>query len=297
MAELLWGQVYFGKTYAGILRQEPGERCSFTYDPAFLSVKGPAIAWTLPLQEQPHISQQGLHPFFDNLVAEGWLEEAQKRLLGNRQASRFELLLAFGQDCAGAVSIHDPAPAPLDSSQLDAKDARELAVLKGRASLSGIQPKFMLVEERGKFRAARSGETSTHIAKFSSSRHSDLVVNEYLTMQAFKALLPDDSVADVTIDTIEGSSPPSDPALIIKRFDRSKEGTRLHFEEFNQILGRASGAKYDGAYKEMADFIRNTPGCLPAEIYRLYLRILRVCCWEIPTCTSRILRCFIPPKD
>ena len=24
----------------------------------------------------------------------------------------------------------------------------------------------------------------------------------------------------------------------------------------------------------MADFIRNTPGCLPAEIYRLYLRIL-----------------------
>jgi serine/threonine-protein kinase HipA len=54
-----------------------------------------------------------LHPFFDNLVVEGWLETAQMRLLGKHQVNRFELLLAFGQDLAGAVSVIDQEPAHL----------------------------------------------------------------------------------------------------------------------------------------------------------------------------------------
>ena len=62
--------------------------------------------------------------------------------------------------------------------------------------------------------------------------------------------------------------------MVIKRFDRTADGKRIHFEEFNQLLGHMSNAKYDGSHKEMAEFIRNTPRCLPAEIYRLYLRIL-----------------------
>ena len=88
---------------------------------------------------------------------------------------------------------------------MDLNDPRQVALLKGRASLSGIQPKFTLVGEKGKFRPAKSGETSTHIAKFPSPSHADLVMNEYLTMQAFKALLPGDPIAEVTIDSIEGS--------------------------------------------------------------------------------------------
>jgi serine/threonine-protein kinase HipA len=270
MAELLWGQVYMDGFYAGMLRQEPGERCSFTYDVSYLS-GGKAIAWTLPLQERAHISERGLHPFFDNLVAEGWLEEAQTRLLGKRVASRFELLLAFGRDCAGAVSVHDPSPAALDRLKMDLKDPKQVALLKGRASLSGVQPKFALVKEKGKFRPAAGVETSTHIAKFSSASHEDLIWNEYLTMQAIGTLLPGDSVAEVDVGAIEGFS---EPVLIIKRFDRTMEGGRMHFEEFNQLLGRPSAGKYDGGYREMADFIRGTPGCIEADVYKLYLRIL-----------------------
>ncbi|HRC43570.1 MAG TPA: HipA domain-containing protein, partial [Nitrospira sp.] len=65
-----------------------------------------------------------------------------------------------------------------------------------------------------------------------------------------------------------------EPTLIITRFDRTNGGQRIHFEEFNQLLGNPSHAKYEGSHKSMADFIRQTPGCLPAEVYRLYLRIL-----------------------
>ncbi len=84
-------------------------------------------------------------------------------------------------------------------------------------------------------------------------------------------MLPGDDVAELEIGILEGFT---EPALLIKRFDRGPEGQRLHVEEFNQLLGKPTSAKYDGAHKDMADFIRETPGCLPAENYKLYLRIL-----------------------
>ncbi|PWU06238.1 MAG: hypothetical protein C5B43_02110 [Verrucomicrobia bacterium] len=271
MANLLWGNVYYKSHFAGFLREEPGERTSFTYDESYLNAGHPPIAHTLPLQSEPHISQSGLHPFFDNLVAEGWLENAQMRLLGKRIASHFELLLAFGEDCAGAVSIIDPEPVSFKKHLADITDPKDLAVMAIRASLSGIQPKLTLIQRDKKFHIAKAGELSTYIAKFPSHHHDDLVINEYLTMLAFKALLPEDDVVDFHLGTIEGLP---EIALIIKRFDRNHAGDRIHFEEFNQLLGQPSRFKYNGAYKDMASFIQNTKDCLIAEIYRLYLRIL-----------------------
>ncbi len=270
MANLLWGKVYYKDVFAGTLREEPGDRTSFEYDESYLKAGHPAIAHTLPVTAVLHTSHAGFHPFFDNLVAEGWLEQAQTRLLGKREVSRFELLLAFGYDCAGAVSIIDPEPAKLSEVLLDINDSKEMALLTSRASLSGIQPKLAVIERNGKHYPARVGELSTHIAKFPSSNHSDLIDNEYLTTLAFKAFLPDDEVVDLSIGSVEGQS---EPALVIKRFDRSSDG-RIHFEEFNQLLGYKSSAKYDGSHKEMADFISNTAGCLPIENYRLFGRIL-----------------------
>jgi len=269
MAHLLWGHIYYKDHFAGSLRQEPGDRTSFTYHESYLSSDQPSIAHTLPLQAEPFPSESGLPPFFDNLVAEGWLEEVQTRLLAKRRASRFELLLAFGQDCAGAVSVIDPEPQ--DRGIIQSDNPMDMAVMAGRASLSGIQPKLALIEQDGTFRPARARELSTHIGKFPSPRHEDLTTNEFLTTMALKALLPDDRIVDLHMGTIEGLT---DPALIIKRFDRTADGQRIHFEEFNQLLGYPSNAKYDGSHKSMADFIRETLGCLPAEIYRLYLRIL-----------------------
>lgn len=270
MANILWGKVYYKDVFAGTLCEEPGGRISFEYEESYLKAGYPAIAHTLPVTTALHISHAGFHPFFDNLVAEGWLEQAQTRLLGKREVSRFELLLAFGYDCAGAVSVIDPEPAKLSELLLDISDSKEMALLTSRASLSGIQPKLAVIERNGKYYPTRVGELSTHIAKFPSSNHSDLIDNEYLTTLAFKALLPDDEVVDLFIGSVEGQF---EPALVIKRFDRSSEG-RIHFEEFNQLLGHKSSAKYDGSHKEMADLISNTPGCLPVENYRLFGRIL-----------------------
>lgn len=111
MAKTLWGRVYYQDSYAGLLQQEPNERCLFTYDPEYLRTKGSVkIAFSFPLRPEPFISEIGLHPFFDNLVAEGWLQNAQARSLGVHPFNRFALLLGFGHDLAGAVSIVDPEP-------------------------------------------------------------------------------------------------------------------------------------------------------------------------------------------
>ena len=294
MANLLWGKVYFNNTFAGFLREEPGDHITFAYDDPYIAAKNPAIAHRLPVQEVPHISKNGLHPFFDNLVSEGWLEHAQTRLLGKREIKRFELLLAFGFDCAGAVSVIDPEPSELTKAMLDIDDPKEMAVLTNRASLSGVQPKLAAIEENGSFRPTRINEISTHIVKFPSANHPDLIENEYLTSQAFKALLPDDDIVSLNIGEIKGLD---DQALIIKRFDRdlthledgfddasfgdgsgdsirASEIKRIHFEEFNQLLDRRSNTKYRGAHKDMAKFILGTKGCLPTQAYLLYRRIL-----------------------
>ncbi len=270
MANLLWGKVYYNDLLSGYLREEPGDRITFAYDESYINSNNPAIAHTLPVREALHISNNGLHPFFDNLVSEGWLEQAQSRLLGKREVSRFELLLAFGFDCAGAVYIIDPEPTGLTEAMLDIDNPKEMAVLTSRASLSGVQPKLAVVNEDGKFRPARIDELSTHIAKFPSTNHVNIIENEYLTTQAFKALLPDDDIVELSINEIEGLN---EPALLIKRFDRSGGG-RIHFEEFNQLLGNRSKIKYDGAHKDMADFILQTDGCLPTQNYLLFRRIL-----------------------
>lgn len=276
MAKLLWGKVYFKDYYAGLLRQEAGGGYSFAYDADYLENNNPPIAHMLPLRSLPYVDQAGLHPFFDNLVAEGWLERAQTRLLNQRQATRFELLLAFGQDCAGAVSIIDPELVRVSKKLLDTTDDKEMSLLTSRASLSGVQPKLAITERAGRYYPTSANELSTHIAKFPSSGHPDLLHNEYLSTLALKKLLPDDAVVEAFMSQVEGQS---EEALLIKRFDRRKieaDSTieRIHFEEFTQLLNYMSSTKYEGDYKEMSDFFKNTPGCLPIENYKLFGRIL-----------------------
>lgn len=271
MAKTLWGNVYFKDTYAGRLEEQPGGRCVFTYDSTYIENGNPAIAYTLPLRSEAYISERGLHPFFDNLVAEGWFQKAQARALGVNPNHRFALLLGFGSDLAGAVSVVDPEPQTHYS--LQHTDEVTLAALQGRASLSGVQRKLLVVKDGAQYRPVGPNELSTHIAKLPSGNLSELLELEYLSTKAASVLLANDDVVTMEVSKIAHIK---ENALVIPRFDRSATGKRLrHFEEFNQLLGRYSGEdKYDGSYEEMGQFILNTPNCIPAEADRLFRRVL-----------------------
>jgi serine/threonine-protein kinase HipA len=269
MAELLYGNLTFLGRFAGVLRQEPDGRFAFHYDEAYLSTGRPAISYTLPLQTDPLYSASGLHPFFDNLVAEGWLANAQSRALGIDVDNRFSRLLAFGHDCVGAASILDPRPRL--QPNLDAGSPEETAALANRASISGVQPKLLVVKTDLGYRPAGPSEASTHIAKLPSGSLPGIVELEYLTMTAAAELLRPDEIAEIEVAEVAGLP---GRCLIVRRFDRLEDGGKLHFEEFNQLLDQSSEAKYDGAYSDMAAFIRDNPRCQVADADLLLRRVL-----------------------
>jgi serine/threonine-protein kinase HipA len=267
MANLAWGNVFYGETFAGALSELPGGRVQFQYDEAYLSSEGMPVSVTLPLTQKPHVSENGLHPFFDNLVAEGWLQAAQSKALAVDGNNRLALLLAFGADCAGAVSVVDPERPAVNIEH----DVPEIAAaLTSRASLSGVQPKLFVVKEDRKFKAATPAQPSSHIAKLPSTTHLHLLELEWLTTKATKALLPTEPVVEMEIAELPGIA---EQALMIRRFDRVG-GKRIHFEEFNTLLGNKSEDKYSGGYEQMGRYIQDSPICLNVEAERLFRRVL-----------------------
>ena len=269
MAEALYGNVYFREAFAGMLREEPDGRYTFTYDPAYVASGNPGVAHTLPLQLGPIYSTGGLHSYFDNLVAEGWLANAQMRALGLQPHNRFARLLAFGHDCIGAVSVLDPRARK--QPDLHTGTAEEIAALASRASISGVQPKMLAVQTAAGYRPATAREASTHIAKLPSGQLPGIVELEYLTTRAAVELLQEDRTVTLEIAAVSGVRR---PCLLVRRFDRTPGGAKIHFEEFNQLLDRPSEAKYEGSYAGMADFMRANPRCEAADIDFLFRRVL-----------------------
>jgi HipA-like protein len=92
-----------GEPVGTIEESEGGTR--FTYDSAWLArADAESISLTLPLRAEPYDSRS-LHPFFENLLPEGWLLEIATRRLHISKDDAFGLLLAICADCAGAVEI------------------------------------------------------------------------------------------------------------------------------------------------------------------------------------------------
>ncbi len=98
------GRISSNGTFVGIIEEtDTGTR--FTYDPSYLASPGAlALSPTLPLRTMPFDSP-GIHPFFENLLPEGWLLDLTCRKLGLDQTDAFGVLLATCGDCAGSVEV------------------------------------------------------------------------------------------------------------------------------------------------------------------------------------------------
>ncbi len=96
--------VYLGDRKAGLLEKtDVGYR--FSYVPEYLSRKdAQPVSLTLPLTGDPHESHR-LFPFFLGLIPEGWLLDLTSRTLKIDRDNPFDILLATGGDCIGAVKV------------------------------------------------------------------------------------------------------------------------------------------------------------------------------------------------
>lgn len=82
----------------------------FTYDPKWAAQRdAPAVSLTLPVRKEPYASKT-LHPFFENLLPEGWLLEISTAKLKIPKDDAFGLLLATAADCVGAVEVVPQKP-------------------------------------------------------------------------------------------------------------------------------------------------------------------------------------------
>ncbi len=288
-------RIRFGDELAGTLTSTEGGGTTFTYDRNYLQSGGQPISRTLPIQVERHEWRTGLLPFFDNLVAEGWLKNAQARYLKIRPNDRFRLLAHFGYDCAGAVwvDVQDDQHTDPFGEELPENISNPeawIAAQSSRASLSGVQPKLLARQEGTKFRPVRNRELSTHIAKIEThdSNHPNIIELEYLTSIAARDLLPSDQIAKMEIGTIQiptSQKPKAVKALMIERFDRRQSRAkqrenevesirRLHFEEFNQLFGHMSEQKYDSSYENLCSYFNEANNVIPAERFKLVRRIL-----------------------
>lgn len=89
---------------AGILQEEDG-RTSFAYTSDWLArPDAQPVSLTLPLRAEPY-THNGLHPYFENLLPEGWLFDIASKKLKISKNDLFGMLLATCADCVGAVEI------------------------------------------------------------------------------------------------------------------------------------------------------------------------------------------------
>ncbi len=237
--------IFYKDRLAGMLTETAGGGSRFTYGPDWTQ----DIACCFPATRREYEWAQGLHPFFQHLGPEGWLREQQARLAHVVEEDDFGLLLRYGADCIGAISI-GPAPGAAPVTQIT-----EAAASPGR-TVSGVQKKLLVVKDGGAFRPATADGLAPYIAKFNSESVSTLVRNEALSLRWTAAVLGANEVNAFLVAHVSGVD---EIALVISRFDRGPDGEKLRLEDCAQILCKPRGqdyaGKYDAAYEDIAAII------------------------------------------
>jgi serine/threonine-protein kinase HipA len=242
-------QIFFKDQLAGTLEETANGGTRFTYASDWRT----PIACTLPVSQREHEWAQGVHPFFQHLGPEGWLREKQARVGRLGEEDDFGLLLRYGVDCIGAVSVR---PASGTEPPQDEAPA-EVTASPGR-TISGVQRKLLVTKQNGGFTPAGPTGFAPYIAKFNSESEQvgSLVRNESLSLRWSAALLGN---AEVNAFEVANVSVLDEQALIVTRFDRTSDGGKLRLEDFAQILNKPSGraaGKYDAAYEDVAGVIK-----------------------------------------
>jgi serine/threonine-protein kinase HipA len=228
------------------------------------------IGCCLPVNRREHEWRAGLHPFFQHLGAEGWLRERQARVAHIAEEDDLGLLLRYGEDCIGAVGLL-PAGAAVDNFVPEM-----MAAVPGR-TVSGVQRKLLVVrdEAANTYRPAASTGPAPYIAKLNSDSRPTMVRNEALSLRWVAALLGKDEVSEFRIDRIAELG---ETALIVTRFDRLEDGSKLRAEDFSQVLckprGSDYGGKYEASYEEAAEAIRSHSVRPDIDLARFYRRLV-----------------------
>ncbi len=195
--------------------------------------------------------QTKIDPFLSNLLPEGKLRDYIAEKDGVHPNREFHLLKVLGEDLPGAVIVR---PNREESDELHAlKYSYEEEALQNASikfSLAGVQMKLSAMKAAdGGLTVPGSGKGGDWILKFPSERFRAVPENEFWMMKFAERLGFDVPEIDlVSVASIAGmpSGIRTDlgSALVIRRFDRTAGGGRIHMEDFAQVFRVYPANKY-----------------------------------------------------
>jgi serine/threonine-protein kinase HipA len=251
-------EVRFGAIVVGTVRVDEGGRFCFAYDPTWCT-RGDRfpVSLTLPISSHEYVDGPA-HTFFVNLLPEGAVRQTICARLGISADNDFALLQAIGGECAGALSLIDPArpsadPDDFSYEELQHKQLQSLVAAdaiplliggpKTRLSLAGAQDKLPVALLDGKLHLPLNAAPSTHILKLPNPRYPQLPANEAFALGLARQL----GFEVVRGELFTGTDPPS---LLVARYDRAPSDDpwpvrRIHQEDLCQATGLPPTRKYE----------------------------------------------------
>lgn len=236
------------------------------------------------LMSQPWVNNQRLHPILSNLLPEGALRELIVQGLKTHIDNDFQIFSYLGQDLPGALVTTPMEPEDVPYSVLSTHGKAKAIKFKdndqeGKFSLAGIQMKFSMKEKDGRYNLTKNGNLGDWIIKTPSTKHKNVPLNEYTAMSL--AALAGVDIPDIKLielDKLDNLPPINLPdekqAFAIKRFDR-EGNTRIHMEDFAQVLVKHPRNKYDSAsYQQIGKVIYDYSGDGLADAQQFARRLL-----------------------
>ncbi len=148
---------------------------------------------------------------------------------------------------------------------------------RARMSISGVQEKFSVIQEKNKIRLIEEGERGTHILKpipGAGKNTGQMPANEHLTMQIARQVYGIETAENALIFFKNGA-----PAYITRRFDRLEDGSKLAKEDFASLSGRTPQShgenyKYQGNYLDLFEKMKELLPAYRLQAPRLYRLLL-----------------------
>jgi len=252
--------------------------------PTFSLITHPDFPNSKKIMSKPWVKNQRLHPILSNLLPEGALRELIAQSLKTHIDNEFQMFSYLGQDLPGALVATPMEPEDVPENVLSTHGKAKAIRFEGKDrenkfSLAGIQMKFSMKEKDGRYNLTKNGELGDWIIKTPSTRHKHVPLNEYTAM-SLAALagvdIPDIKLVELNkLDNLPHINLPDEKlAFAIKRFDR-EDNTRIHMEDFAQVLVKYPHKKYDSAnYEQIGKVIYNFSGDGLSDAQQLARRLL-----------------------
>jgi len=196
----------------------------------------------------------------------------------------FHILSYLGNDLPGALVATPMEPEDVPDQILKAHGKAKVVKLEkgtqeNKFSLAGVLMKFSMKEKDGRYNLSKGDILGDWIIKTPSTKHKDVPLNEYTAMSlASLAGINIPEIKLVELDKLENlpqiNLPDEKLAFAIKRFDRN-EDTRIHMEDFAQVLVKYPHEKYTSAsYENIGKVIYDYSGDGLADVQQFARRLL-----------------------